>query len=245
MNLDELHTIGEETKTYGDWMEEAGVKRTTVDARMRSGMSFLDAITKPVRKFNPPKFVAFGMEPKTVDELYRDKRCIVHKSTLRSRLRVGMNPELAMTTPPMGTIELSSPEDTQPVDQSVKKRGRPEVVDVFMIFGSDLINYVRNEEWDRAGSENPSELGSFQHVRFDSEEKAAAYRLGIAHSLKAGDYMETNNSVFQRLHNWHPLDGVNSKICEAIQSLKVGEIDRSIKILRCTVKLVEGLKVDL
>jgi len=47
-----FYTIGNQTLTMAQWCRENKIKPETVDSRMRKGMSFDEAITKPVKKYN-------------------------------------------------------------------------------------------------------------------------------------------------------------------------------------------------
>ena len=78
-----------------------------VKNRLRVGWTLEKAMTKPVgRKGWQPKEVgetgifveAFG-ETKNVAQWAKDTRCVVNYSTLRARIKDGMTPELALTTP--------------------------------------------------------------------------------------------------------------------------------------------------
>jgi hypothetical protein len=100
-----VKAFGEE-KSLSDWTRDKRCKVTlaTLRARLRAGMKPEDAITSPPYQApgnrNCILVTAFG-ETKNIRRWAQDRRCKVSYYTLVQRIRTGMDPELAIKSPPV------------------------------------------------------------------------------------------------------------------------------------------------
>lgn len=100
-----VKAFGEE-KSLSNWVRDKRCKVTlaTLRARLRAGMKPEDAITSPPYQApgnrNCILVTAFG-ETKNIRRWAQDRRCKVSYYTLVQRIRTGMDPELAIKSPPV------------------------------------------------------------------------------------------------------------------------------------------------
>lgn len=93
-------------KGLADWSRDprCTVTVATIRRRMRAGWSSTDAITAPAAKpgsaGHPVREVTAFRQTKGLADWVRDRRCKVTLTGLSLRLRRGMDPEAAITTPP-------------------------------------------------------------------------------------------------------------------------------------------------
>lgn len=93
------------SKTAAEWAEDsrAAVIETTILSRVNAGWMPEKAITTPskIPCSDRSPVTAFG-ETKSLADWSRDCRCVVTYRALVKRVRRGIHPELAITTPPSG-----------------------------------------------------------------------------------------------------------------------------------------------
>jgi hypothetical protein len=93
-------SLSGETKCVVEWAEDERciVSYEVLRARLKGGWEILPAMTTPQLLFRNKSVLAFG-ESKTLTEWASDSRCVVGIATLRLRVRNGVDPEQAITTP--------------------------------------------------------------------------------------------------------------------------------------------------
>ncbi|WP_267716777.1 hypothetical protein [Streptomyces sp. CoH17] len=99
---EKLYTYKGKTQNISQWSRELGLGPVTLHARLRSGMSFEEAVTK---KFNTKTSVyieAWGQK-KSAEQWALDPRCKVSAATLSRRLKSGQykSVEEAIETAPL------------------------------------------------------------------------------------------------------------------------------------------------
>lgn len=95
-----------ETKCISDWYadERCLIGLDVLTSRIKDGWEGEKAMTYPARSRRSVIIVSWG-EEKTLKEWLQDERCLVKIDGLRSRIREGWRPELAISTPSLTGVK--------------------------------------------------------------------------------------------------------------------------------------------
>ena len=96
-----------ETKTFSQWFNDqrCTISRSALRDRLNAGVLIEDALVARPFQLVSKKVSAFG-ERKVAEEWSKDPRCKVSLIVLLRRLRMGMDPELALANPSVGEAFL-------------------------------------------------------------------------------------------------------------------------------------------